>query len=358
MDNNEKNNITIKLDNKNEENSTKVQEIEKSMNNINGISPVLSDLSKKLVDMHTSAITSILQNTELHSTLNKTVKMIANYQKEIIPSIIKDSIGTTSKLSEMLKSIANSYDFSKLINIAISSKLQNIMDELSKTISSAHLGDLTGYETEYLNKRYWVIPFEYEYKNINGLTKLNQKDFDQKMIKYFNKSRINRLFSECIKRETKKDKKRILRQIKQNYFLGNYSVCLASLITYVDNLTLQFVDDNSTKQHTSYKVINSLHNYYLEHDTYQMFLKIEVLKNFYDKLYNNDEELKNPKSNSMNRNLISHGAKYFNKKIDTLRILNAIWYIQTIIEETNLINMFIYDNKDKNMHYKLKNKER
>lgn len=362
MENNHNNKIIINTsDDNKKENLSEIQEKIKSteyMNSIKGMSSTLSQLSKSMIDMHTSIMPSVLQqNTEFYSSLNKTAKMITDYQRTIMPDIIKNSIETTSKLSETLKTIVDSYDFGSLINIAVSSKLQTIMHGLSKTITSTHLGDLSGYETEYLNKRFWVIPYEYEYKNLNSLTKLTKNDFEKKMIKYFTKSKINRLFSECIKKEVNTDKKQLLRQVKQNYFLGNYSICLASLITYVDSLTLQLVDDNSTKQHTSYKVVDSLHDYYLSHDTYQMFLKIEVLKNFYDKLYKNDEQLKNPQSNIINRNLISHGSKYSNKKIDTLRIINAIWYIQSIIEETNLLDMFVYDNKNKQTKYKLKNKE-
>lgn len=362
MENNHDNEIIINTTDDNKEKSlSEIQEKLKSteyMNSIKGMSSTLSQLSKSLIDMHTSIMPNILkQNSELSTSLSKTAKMIADYQKTIMPDVIKNSIETSNKLSETIKSLVNSYDFNNLINIAVSSKLQNIMNGLSKTITSLHLGDLSGYETEYLNKRFWVIPYEYEYKNINSLTKLNKNDFEKKMIKHFTKSRINKIFSECIKNEEKKDKKQLLRQVKQNYFLGNYSICLTSLITYVDSLTLQLVDDNSTKQHTSHQVVNSLHEHYLSHDTYQMFLKIEVLKNFYDKLYKNDEQLKNPQSNIINRNLISHGSKYSNKQIDTLRIINAIWYIQSLIEETNLLNMFVYDNKSKQTKYKLKSKE-
>ncbi len=360
MENNHDNEIIINTTYDNKDKSlSEIQEKLKSteyMNSIKGMSSTLSQLPKSLIDMHTSIMPNILkQNSELNTSLSKTAKMIEDYQKTIMPDVIKNSIEISNKLSETIKSLVNLYDFSNLINIAVSSKLQNIMNGLSKTITSPHLGDLSGYETEYLNKRFWVIP--YEYKNINSLTKLNKNDFEKKMIKHFTKSRINRIFSECIKNEEKKDKKQLLRQVKQNYFLGNYSICLVSLITYVDSLTLQLVDDNSTKQHTSHQVVNSLHEYYLSHDTYQMFLKIEVLKNFYDKLYKNDEQLKNPQSNIINRNLISHGSKYSNKQIDTLRIINAIWYIQSLIEETNLLNMFVYDNKSKQTKYKLKSKE-
>ena len=232
-ENNDKKNIIKSLDSHNETSLSEIQEKLKSaeyMNSIKGMSSTLSQLSKSLIDMHTSIIPNALQqNMELSSSLNKTAKIIADYQKIIMPNVIKNSIETTSKLSETFKSIIDSYDFSNLINIAVSSKLQSIMDGLSKTITSLHIGDLSGYETKYLNKRFWVIPYEYEYKNINSLTKLNKNDFEKKMIKHFTKSRINRIFSECIKREERKKTnikanktKLFFRQLFYMFGLTNY----------------------------------------------------------------------------------------------------------------------------------------
>lgn len=287
------------------------------------------------------------------NTLEPLIKSLAELQKSMIPTILSQNENLFNTINSVTKGIVNSFDFNQLVNITLSSKFNKIFETLSNTLSTLNLGDLSGYETEYLKKRFWVIPFEYEYKDINNLTCLTKKEFETEMIKYFNNARVKRLFSYCINEETKSDRKRLLRQVRDNYFLGNYSICITSLITYLDNITLKFIDNNSPKQHTSYKVVDSLHEYYLTHDTYQMFLKIEVLKNFYDILYQNNEELKTPKTNIINRNLISHGSKYSDKKIDFLRILNAIWYIQSIIEETELINMFVYDKKN----YKLKNEE-
>lgn len=359
MENNHDNKIIIKTIDKNKNESlSEIQEKLKSteyMNSIKRMSSTLSQLSKSLIDMHTSIMPNILQqNMELSSSLSKTAKMIADYQRNIIPDIIKINIETSTKLSETIKSLVNSYDFNNLINIAVSSKLQTILQQLSETLKTLHLGDLSGYETEYLKKRFWVIPFEYEYKNIKKLTNLSNKDFNNEMLKYFNKSRVNRLFISCIKKETKKDKKKLLRQAKQNYALGNFSICNIALITYLDSLSLKFIDSSSRCQHKSHEVVNNIHQYYEEHDTYQMYLKAEVLKNFYDIFYDSENNLKNPNSKTLNRHLSSHGTKYSDKQIDTLRLINAIWYIQSFIEETDFIDKFVYESKGKDKGYKLK----
>lgn len=359
MENNHDNKIIINTtDDTKEKSLSEIQEKLKSteyMNSIKGMSSTLSQLSKSLIDMHTSIMPNILkQNIELSTSLSKTAKMIADYQKNIMPDVIKNSIETSNKLSETIKSLVNSYDFNSLINIAVSSKLQTILHQLSESLKPLHLGDLSGYETEYLKKRFWVIPFEYEYKNIKKLTDLSNKDFNNEMLKYFNKSRVNRLITNCIKNETKKDKKKILRQVKQNYTLGNYSICNVALITYLDSLSLKFIDSSSRCQHKSHEVVNNIHQYYEEHDTYQMYLKAEVLKNFYDILYDNENNLKNSNSKTLNRHLASHGTIYSDKKIDTLRLLNAIWYIQSFTEETDFIDKFIYESKGRDKGYKLK----
>ena len=353
------NEIVINTTDDNKEKSlSEIQEKLKSteyMNSIKGMSSTLSQLSKSLIDMHNSIMPSILnQNTKLYSTLDKATQIISDYQKNIISDVIKNSIGTSTKLSETIKSIINSYDFNNIINVAVSSKLQTIIQQLSESLKPINLGDLSGYETEYLKKRFWVIPFEYEYKNVKQLTDLSNKGFNNEMLKYFNKSRVNRLFTSCIKKETKSDKKKLLRQVKQNYILGNFSICNVALITYLDSLSLKFIDSSSRCQHKSHEVVNNIHQYYEDHDTYQMYLKAEILKNFYDILYDNENNLKNPNSKTLNRHLASHGTIYSDNKIDTLRLINAIWYIQSFTEETDFIDKFIYESKGKEKGYKLK----
>ena len=44
--------------------------------------------------------------------------------------------------------------------------------------------------------------------------------------------------------------------------------------------------------------------------------------------------------NDTNRNLNSHGSKYSNEKIYTIKLLNAIWFVNDVIESSNMKEKF------------------
>ncbi len=315
-----------------------------------------------------SAKTNI-DTTEFLDSLNKiseSMKKISEplieFHNKIIPYVLEDCSHIGETITNFARNLIEAINIDDIKRITISSNLENILKEFAKALSSFHFGELSEYDSEILKRNFWVIPFEYEFKDVGKLASLSKSQFNKEMISYFTKSRVNRLFNVCIKKEEKNDKKVLLRQIKKNYFSENYSICVTSLITYLDSLTLQFIDESSKFQHLSYKVIDSLHQYYSEEVPFSdgvldLYLKVEVLKNFYDILYDNNEDLKNANAKTINRNITSHGAKYSNKQIDVLRLINAIWLIQTIVDDSNMKDKFISfkDSKDNN-HVKFKKK--
>ena len=358
---NEEVKITV-ISNDKEETLEEIQEKIKSseyLNSITTMSSTMSKLSKSIIESYQPILNNINRINGFYSGLEETIKKISEMQKTIMPDIINNAIESSNKLSNNLSKIINSYNFDNLMNIAVSSKLQTTLQELTKVIKTFHVGDLSGYETEYLKNNFWVLPYDIEYKDINSLTSLSNEEFNAKMLEHFTNDRINNLVDICIKNEDKKDKKILLKQVQDNIEMGNYSICNVALINYLDGLTLNLIDESSPKKHTSHFVIDALHKYYETHDSYLMFLKVEVLLNFYNSIYESDD-LKNPTKNDVNRNTTSHGAKFSNEKIDTLRLLNAIWYIQEFIKETDFKDKFILTNsnaKEKKDKYTLKNRD-
>ena len=240
------------------------------------------------------------------------------------------------------------------------------MKNLSKTLLSLYtkyldnkiLSTLTDKEVKILQKRFWTIPYEYNNKKIKDLDKIKNKDFENIIINHFTDDRVIRLFDEIISKEKIKNKKTTLIQAKQNFLLNNFSITNTFLITYLDSLTLKLIDKTSIHQHKSHLVIENLKDYYNENKSffekgYDTYLKICIASNFYDKLYCNVHDLKQPNNKLISRNLVSHGVKYSNSKIDCLRILNAVWFINTIIEETKMYDKFIIK---KNNNIELKSK--
>ena len=120
----------------------------------------------------------------------------------------------------------------------------------------------------------------------------------------------------------------------------------------LDGLSLQLIDSNSDRQHLSYKAISDMLNYINDNPMpkygYELYLKVDILNNFYMKLYDNTTNLKNSNKKLLSRHINSHGVKYLNNKINVLRLLNAIYFCQLIINETNLKEKFTRRKKEKN----------
>jgi uncharacterized protein YacL (UPF0231 family) len=220
---------------------------------------------------------------------------------------------------------------------------------------------LDGHKVGILSRNYWVMPFEYPYEKINELDKIDSKDkFDVLMLNHFTTRRVQRLFNQTIK-NSEKDKRIIMKQIKQNYFTGNYAICVTALVTFLDGLSLEFLDNNSEYQGKSHNVFEDILDYYNEQDItvkgYQEFLQIKLVAEFYHELFDDLTKLKDGKNNKFNRHQISHGAKYINKRVEVLRLTNTILLLQKIIDTTELKGMFEGYKKatDKNrVHYKMK----
>lgn len=283
---------------------------------------------------------------------------------------IKPSIEKLN-MSPIISGIYKAIEYDKLITDNITKTLNHIMDLIdfssiteSLTKSLISIGEIFkqldfnsssrihGYDVSMLNRHYWVIPFEYEYINLNKLSKYKTRvNFEKYMLKYFNNNRTKRLFNKIKKQCKDKDKKELIKQVEHSFNVGDYAICITSLITLLDGLTLQLIEPNSDKQHLSYKAINDMLEYINERPltefSYELYLKVEILNNFYSKLYTNEENFKTTNKRLLSRHINSHGVKYLNKKIEVLRLLNVIWYCQEIIEETELQEQFTATRKDK-----------
>lgn len=289
-------------------------------------------------------INNPLYNTELYNT-------IKDINFEFMNKLnIFANINTAYNLENSVKSIIDALDINSVFK-NVSSSLNSI-GKIFETIDFKSLPRLSGLDSKILDQFYWVIPFEYEYNNIQKLSKYTtQKEFDEYILKYFNVNRTKRLFSKIKKQCKSKDKKELVKQVENAYFREDYAICITSLITMLDGLTLQLLEPNSENQHLSYKIIESMLNYINscppDEYSYEMYIKVDILNNFYLKLYANEKNFKMSKTKILSRHLNSHGVRYLNKKVEVLRLLNAIYFCQSIIDETELQEMFTRNTKER-----------
>lgn len=306
-------------------------------------------------------LSSLCFNDTLKYTLQKrneiNQKVINILKKPALDCIQNYSNEITEIVSKTMGSIKNIY---KTINIdsLMHNNLFKIAEELKIKLNNLNLlpsSRISGFDSDMLDKYYWVIPFEYDYEKVRNLSKFKRRSsFEQYMIKYFNDNRVKRLFSKIKYNTPDKDKKILLKQIETSYFNGDYALCITALVTMLDGLTLPLITSDSKNQHNSHKVIQKLLEYMNDCDvgdfSYETYLKVDILNNFYLKFFCNENNLK---SNAIKnkriliRHINSHGVKYLNNQINVLRLLNVIYYCQQIMEEVELNNQFILKNQNK-----------
>lgn len=289
-------------------------------------------------------INNPLYNTELYNTIKD-----INFGR-INNLNIFANINTAYNLENSVKSIIDALDINSVFKNV--SSFLNYIGKIFETIDFKSLPRLSELDSKILDQFYWVIPFEYEYNNIQKLSKYTtQKEFEEYILKYFNVNRTKRLFSKIKKQCKSKDKKKLVKQVENAYFREDYAICITSLITMLDGLTLQLLEPNSENQHLSYKIIESMLNYINscppDEYSYEVYIKVDILNNFYLKLYANEKNFKMSKTKTLSRHLNSHGVRYLNKKVEVLRLLNAIYFCQSIIDETELQEMFTRNTKER-----------
>ena len=333
------------------ENYTKISEQLKTYSTQSVLSNVLEQQSKSL------------NNTILSSDyINSLISAYSGFRSIDFSPIIQQLNKTTfdfdnlnisnvvTGLSDSIAEVVKSIDISIIVS-SLSESLNSIRNVLAG-IDFSSLSKLSGLDSELLKKYYWVIPFEYKYEKISELSKYkNRAGFEKYMLKYFNDNRTRRLFNKIKKNCLSKDKKELINQVEHSFLIGDYAICITSLITLLDGLTLQLIDPNSAKQHLSYKAINDMLEYINERPvtefSYELYLKVDILNNFYLRLYNDEENLKTANKRLLSRHINSHGVKYLNKKIEVLRLLNAIYFCQLIIDETKLQEQFTRTKKER-----------
>ena len=340
------------------QNIVKISEQLKDYSANSALSKVLEQQSKSITNTFLSSnyfnsltsANSVFKSINFSPIINQITKTVYDYDNLGISKVVS---GLNDNISEIIKSL----DISNVIS-TLNESLNPIRNILAG-IDFSSISKLSGLDSELLKKYYWVIPFEYKYENVRRLSKYkNRMEFEKYMLRYFNDNRVKRMFNKIKKNCVNKDKKELIKQVDHSYFAGDYAICITSLITMLDGLTLQLIDPNSARQHLSYKAINDMLEYINESPVtefgYELYLKVDILNNFYLRLYNDDENLKTSSKRLLSRHLNTHGVRYINRKIDVLRLLNAIYFCQLIIEETKLQEQFTRTKQDKK-YYKVLN---
>lgn len=308
---------------------------------------------KKEIDKITLPIKEAREQIDIITEPLKKVKEQIEIAVEPLKIIRKE----LSKLT-LNKELIEGLKFNSMVLKEYFEKMQEPLKIFGKELSQiCSKSGISGVEAEKLKEFYWVIPYDATKEELIELLHMeNIEDFNEYILNYFDKSKIRKLITDISNNFEKEDKKELMKQIQVAMNNELYSMCITTLVTVLDGLTLELLNPISTCQHKSYEAIEVMLEYIneapLSEFGYEVYLKVYILNNFYSILYKDERNLKDNNKEILSRHLNSHGVKYLNTRLDSLRLLNAIYFCQEILKETKMQDKFFREKNERGFKIK------
>ena len=289
--------------------------IKKITNKQQLVTNIVNDLS---IENTIKKIKSIIIPTEVYienlnqslNYLNDTMRQIADIIKPITETVINYQIKTTPYFKELGK---------------VLKKARENPDSLINWINYC----------EKLEEYIWTFPFDMKSEELkNILENVNsEEEFDKYMIKYFNNSKITKLCANILGMLPYKHKV-TFRQIMEAFFNKNYALCNLGITAIIDDLCTFFLNDKGCLKRNNLflPIIEDVDNN--ANDNFEAIPLIIVNANI-NKIYENVDFTKRisiTTHKKTRRCTNQHGKKFVNNKLDTIMLLNTIYYILVVIE--------------------------
>ena len=263
------------------------------------------------------------------------MKPIISMQNELISSIVKQMNPMqeiAKKLSEALKPIT-----SQVIDSL--PKMTSYFDELSKSLEKARENPdslLNWIEySEKLSEYIWTIPYDISSDELKSLTTIvnSEKEFDKYMLKYFDKAKLEKLFNELLFKIPYRHKT-ILKQIKNSFYQRDYALANTGILSVIDELCSQFLSDKGClkRKDIMLPIVEIIDN--TSDDNFEV-IPILVLNDNINVIYETvdfNKRIRIKTNKKVRRNPSQHGQYFSNRKIDTIMLLNTVYYLLIVMD--------------------------
>lgn len=295
-----------------------------------------TNLSSPLQKFSESILESIKPSYfDFNHRLVETMKPIISMQNELISSIVKQMNPMqeiAKKLSEALKPIT-----SQVIDSL--PKMTSYFDELSKSLEKARENPdslLNWIEySEKLSEYIWTIPYDISSDELKSLTTIvnSEKEFDKYMLKYFDKAKLEKLFNELLFKIPYRHKT-ILKQIKNSFYQKDYALANTGILSVIDELCSQFLSDKGClkRKDIMLPIVEIIDN--TSDDNFEV-IPILVLNDNINVIYETvdfNKRIKIKTNKKVRRNPSQHGKYFSNRKIDTIMLLNTVYYLLIVMD--------------------------
>lgn len=290
------------------------------------ISKVMGTLAKQQLALYDSNVIQQMTNS-----MSKAISQIAEVQKQFMNTI---SETIAKNVSPALRALAFSLDEAKSNPDSLLSWM-NYYNRMSEF--------------------FWIMPYKITTEELHEILQnvVTEKEFDQYINKYFNKAKVELLIKDISIMLPNKNQRKIFDQIVMAYKSKSYALASIGITTMIDNcLSYYLIDKGCTSRLKLFEPIIKDLDLKRENSDFS-FIVMMVNSNInllYEQIEFNNKISINTNKKSR-RNPISHGKSYSYKKIDTIMLLNTIYYLLVIQNELKGYKNSLYRNSKKKEFY-------
>lgn len=261
---------------------------------------------------------------------------------------------TQVKFNELL--IENIFKNTFLISNGISKMIQESKKDPN---SFFNWNDYCYILSEYL----WILPYNMSIENLKDLLENinSEKELDRKLLKYFDNKKVEELCFDISNMLSNNMQRSLFKQIINAYKNKDYALANIGIVSIIDDSLSYFIYDKgcTSRINVFQPIIEDLEKKGINFKVIFLIMMInENINKLYDVIeFNKKIDIKTNKK--ARRNPMSHGKNYSNKKIDTIMLLNSLYYLLTVkIELRKYKSSLAKNKKDKNFHMATRDEKR
>lgn len=282
-----------------------------------------------------------------------TKQQLALYDSNIIQQMTNSMSNVISQIAEVQKQFMNTISETIARNVSPALKALAFSLEKAKNNPDSLLSWMNYYNR--MSEFFWIMPYKITTEELHEILQnvSTEKEFDQYINKYFNKAKVELLIKDISIMLPNNNQRKIFDQIVTAYKSKSYALASIGITTMIDNcLSYYLIDKGCTSRLKLFEPIIKDLDLKRENSDFS-FIVMMVNSNInllYEQIEFNNKISINTNKKSR-RNPISHGKSYSYKKIDTIMLLNTMYYLLVIQNELKGYKNSLYRNSKKKEFY-------
>lgn len=291
-------------------------------------------LSSSALEKFKKSINIKPTNLGINDGFRNTISKLAKQQLSLSSLYFNKSVfeSMTNSLSTLAKKLTEMH------TTMMNELLKNInpfFKALSKSLEEARKNPhsfLSWYNYyKKLSEYFWIYPFDIEPEKLHSILKNvnSEKEFDKYISRYFSSKKMNQLFLK-LEASIPRKHKIMLKQIKIAFESKSFALANDGLMSIIDDLLSFYIYDKGCQKRLGIfePIIKQLEKE--KEDIDSDVLLIMMTNNYINNLYVDiefNEKIKIETNKKTRRNTYAHGKFYSNKRIDSIMLLNTIYYL-------------------------------